>query len=79
MAIWVAKDPNQLHADSEDSDQTGRMPRLIFVLAGHIGHFVGFDRFWLFVYTFPLRWSTVRVICRKPLCEPMNIVYVLEH
>ena len=25
----VAKDPNFLHADSEDSDQTGRMPRLI--------------------------------------------------
>ena len=26
---WVAKDPGFLHADSEDSDQTGRMPRLI--------------------------------------------------
>ena len=26
---WVAKDPRFLHADSEDSDQTGRMPRLI--------------------------------------------------
>ena len=25
----VAKDPNFLHADSEDSDQTGWMPRLI--------------------------------------------------
>ena len=24
-----------LHADSEDSDQTGRMPRLIWVFAGH--------------------------------------------
>ena len=23
---WVAKDPGFLHADSEDSDQTGRMP-----------------------------------------------------
>ena len=31
-----------LHADSEDSDQTGRMPRLIWVFAGHTGHFVGF-------------------------------------
>ena len=29
----VAKDPNFLHADSEDSDQTGRMPRLIWVFA----------------------------------------------
>ena len=29
-AQWVAKDPSFLNADSEDSDQTGRMPRLIF-------------------------------------------------
>ena len=28
-AQWVAKDPSFLHADSEDSDQTGRMPRLM--------------------------------------------------
>ena len=32
---WVAKDPSFLHGDSEDSDQTGRMPRLIWVFAGH--------------------------------------------
>ena len=31
-----------LHADSKDSDQAGRMPRLIRVLAGRKGHFVGF-------------------------------------
>ena len=31
---WVAKGPSSLHADSEDSDQTGRMPRLIWVFAG---------------------------------------------
>ena len=31
---WVAKDPSFLHADSEDSDQIGRMPRLIWVFAG---------------------------------------------
>ena len=30
----VAKDPDFLHADSEDTDQTGRMPRLIIVFAG---------------------------------------------
>ena len=35
-AQWVAKDPRFLHADSEDSDQTGRMPRLIWVFAGRI-------------------------------------------
>ena len=32
-AQWVAKDPSFLHADSADSDQTGRMPRLIWVFA----------------------------------------------
>ena len=37
-----AKDPRFLHADREDSDQTGRMPRLIGVFAGRTGHFVGF-------------------------------------
>ena len=31
---WAAKDPRFLHADSEGSDQTGRMPRLIWVFAG---------------------------------------------
>ena len=39
---WVAKDPCFLHADNEDSDQTGRMPTLIWVFAGRTGHFVGF-------------------------------------
>ena len=33
-AQWVAKDPSFLHANSEDSDQTGQMPRLIWVFAG---------------------------------------------
>ena len=28
-AQWVPKDPSFLHAEREDSDQTGRMPRLI--------------------------------------------------
>ena len=34
-AHWVAKDPGFLHADSEDSDQTWLMPRLIWVSAWH--------------------------------------------
>ena len=38
---WVAEDPMFLHADSEDSDQIGRMSRLIWVFAGRRGHFVG--------------------------------------
>ena len=33
-AQWVDEDPRFLHADIEDSDQTGRMPRLIWVFAG---------------------------------------------
>ena len=41
-AQWVAKDQRFLHADNEDSDQTGRMPRLIWVFPGHTCHFVGF-------------------------------------
>ena len=33
-AQWVAEDPMFLHADSEDFDQTERMPRLIWVFGG---------------------------------------------
>ena len=33
-AQWITKDPSFPHADSEDFDQTGRMPRLILVFAG---------------------------------------------
>ena len=44
-AKWVVKGPRFLHADSKDSDQTGRMPRLIWGFASlrwaHT-HFVGF-------------------------------------
>ena len=40
-AQWVAKDPRFLYADNEDSDRTGRMPRLIWVFAGRTGHFLG--------------------------------------
>ena len=39
---WVAKYPLFHHADSEDVDQTGWMPKLIGVLVGRTGHFVGF-------------------------------------
>ena len=39
---WVAQDPSFLQADSEDSDETGWMPRLIWVFAGCTCPFVGF-------------------------------------
>ena len=42
LSQWVAEDPVFLHADSEDSDQAGRMHRLICVFDGRNGHFVGF-------------------------------------
>ena len=41
-ALRIAKDPRFLHAKSEDSDQTGWMPKLIWVIAGRTGYFVGF-------------------------------------
>ena len=64
-AQWVAKGPSFLHADSEDSDQTGLMPRLIWVFAGRtltllvlsqggsflldIFHSCFFSKFWWFL------------------------------
>ena len=42
-----------LRADSEDSDQTERMHRLICVFAVRTGHFVGFDMRRL-MYALPL-------------------------
>ena len=39
---WVAKDLMFLHGHSEDSDKTGRMPKLIGVFARRTCHIVGF-------------------------------------
>ena len=41
-ALRTVKDLRLLHADSEDSGQTGRMPRMICVFAGRTGHYIGF-------------------------------------
>ena len=46
-AQWVAEDPMFLHADNKASDQTGQMPRLIWVFAGRKGHVVRFVMRWL--------------------------------
>ena len=40
--LWVAYDPKLLPAGSEDSHQTGWLPRLIPVFTGCTGHFIGF-------------------------------------
>ena len=42
----VAEEPMFLHADSKDSDQTGRMSRLIWVFAARRCHFVGLVVWW---------------------------------
>ena len=47
LCAWWVKEPVLLHADSEDSDQTGWMPRLIWVFSGRTDHFVGFVVRWL--------------------------------
>ena len=41
-AQWEAKDPSFFHTDSEESDQIGWKPRLIWVFAERTWHFVGF-------------------------------------
>ena len=41
-AEQVATDPMVLHVDSEEKDQTERMPRLISVFAGRARYFAGF-------------------------------------
>ena len=41
-APWATKDPSFLHADSEDSDQTGLMHRLIWVFVWRTCYFVCF-------------------------------------
>ena len=44
LSAWRKVGPLATHnMHSEDSDQTGWMPRLIWVFAGRTGHFVGFD------------------------------------
>ena len=40
--VAILKDLSFLYADSKDSDQTGRIPKLIWVFAMHTCHFVGF-------------------------------------
>ena len=59
-AQWVTKDPSFLHADSEDSDQTGQIPGLIRVFAGCTCHFVGFVMRWLILPCMETKLSTTQ-------------------
>ena len=74
-AQWVAKDPSFLHADSEDSDQTGQMPRLIWVfperaatLLAHLSR-----RLTRWAYRMGLEPASVRVSVRASTLSNMNI------
>ena len=66
---WVAWDSRYLHADNEDSEQTGWMLRLIWVFAGCTRHFVEFVVLWLI-------WKQ---ICRNYLqdTELSNALYIV--
>ena len=48
-------------AHSEDSDQTGRMPRLIWVFAGRTCHFVGFVMMRLILFLLPNNGNSMRI------------------
>ena len=52
------------HVDNEDSDQLGRMARLIGVFAGHTCHFVGF--------------VVLRLICYMPVPCICYLRYILS-
>ena len=67
-AQWVAKGPSFLHADSEDSDQTGRMPRLILVFTGHtvillVMSWGGSFDCWLYLTYYCLHLSVDDLLC----------------
>ena len=51
-ALWVANDP-YIFMWAAKTDQTGWMPRLIRVFAGHTRHFVGFVMLWLISQIYP--------------------------
>ena len=51
-AQWTAMDLRLLRADSEDSDQTGPMPRLIWVFAASPGCTGHFDSFTMLLFKF---------------------------
>ena len=86
-AHCVAKGPSYLHANSEDSDQTGQMPRLIWVFAGCTCHFVGFVMRYYFVwfltrhvlftglYSFWRNWQ--KTMCRRYIIDKTIVVIMM--
>ena len=64
-AHWVAEDPVFLHADNEDSDQTGCMPRLNWVFAGRTSFCCFFSWGGSYVKTILAEWQTVQDLIRQ--------------
>ena len=87
-AQWVAKDPRFLHADSEDSNQTGRMPRLIWVFAGRTCHFLvlscggsNLEAWHMLIFTVHSKWPPfyyLKYRSHKRFCSDSVIVYSIE-
>ena len=74
--LLVATESSFLHANSEDSDQTGRMPRLIWVFAGRKCHFVGFAIRWrisCFIFVSLLRCNLQRFISQVRMIPQRNL------
>ena len=67
-AHWAVKVSRFLHVDSEDSDQKGQMPNLIWVFSGLIGHFVGFIMLQLFL----IFWNSLTVFEKETRFLPMT-------
>ena len=63
-ALRIAQDPRFLHAGSEDSGQTGQMPRLIRVFVVPTGPFVVFVVQWL---ARALNWCYMAICRHRPM------------
>ena len=57
--LWEGKDPMLLHADNEDSDHTGWIPKLIWVFAGRTGHLFLWNQIWIFLIDSEPCWKTI--------------------
>ena len=68
-AQWVTKDLSFLHVHSEDSDKTGRVPRLIWVFAGRTCHFVGFFSRHLVWTQWTELWRPNTLCAKDSLCQ----------
>ena len=65
---WVAKDLMFFHANNKDTDQSGQMPRLIWVFTGRRDHFVGFVMLQFIVYLWWLV-ATSEIPRLLPACQ----------